>query len=130
MVNVSKNLNYLLYMYSHVLGFIYQSSTNEAQMVKLDYLEMIYHRFSSQMQRYLQACNFSHGDTVSIKHQDIDKRVKKLQDKKFDNICIAEGVLCQLKNMAISAMRQVGWTASGLYEYRFCKIRPLLNKTC
>ena len=29
MVNVSMNLNYLLHLYSHVLGFIYQSSTNE-----------------------------------------------------------------------------------------------------
>ena len=130
MVNVSKNLNHLLYMYSHVLGFIYQSSTDETEMVKLDYLEMIYHRLTSQMQRYLQACNLSHGDTGSIKHQDIDRKVKKLQDKEFNNICIAEGILCQLKNMAHSAMCQVGPDNASLYGYRFCKIRTALNKTC
>ena len=129
-VNVSKNLNYLLYMYSHVLGFIYQSSTDEAQMVKLDYLEMIYHRLTSQMQRYLQACNLSHGDTVSFKHQDIDMTVKKLQVTESDNIRIAEEVLCQLKDRAREAMHQVGKINRGLYGYGFCKIRHVLNKKC
>ena len=128
-VNVSKNLNYLLYMYSHVLGFIYQRSTNEAQMVKLDYLEMIYHRLTSQMQRYLQAHNLSCRDAMCSKHEDIDGRIGALQ-LEFTDMKIAEDTLCHLRNMAISAMHQVRTIDSGLYEWRFCKIRHVLNGKC
>ena len=129
MVSVSKNLNYLLHMYSHVLGFIYQSNTDEAQMGKLDYLEMIYHRFYNQMQRYLQADRYSHGDTVSIKHQDIDGKVEKLQDE-VTNMTIAKAVLCHLRKMAFSAMHEVGQENAAIRGYRFCKILPVLNGTC
>ena len=129
MVNVSKNLNYLLHMYSRVLGFIYQSSTDETQMVRLDYLEMIYHRFYNQMQRYLQAHNLSCRDAMCSKHEDIDGRITALQVE-FTDMGIAEVVLCHLRNMARSALDQVGPKNASLYKYGFCEIRHVLNKTC
>ena len=129
MVNVSKNLNYLLHLYSHVLGFIYQSSTDEAQMVKLDYLEMIYHRFSNQMQRYIQAHNPSHGDTKYIEYEDIHGKITALPVE-FTDMGYAEVVLCHLRSMAITAMRQVGPESAALRGYKFCDILPALNKKC
>ena len=129
MVNVSKNLNYLLYMYSHVLGFIYQSSTDETQMVKLDYLEMIYHRFYNQMQRYLQAHNLSHGDTKCIEQEDIHGNITALQVDVTD-IEIAEVILCHLRDVAFSTMHMLGRENSLVRGYKFCRILPDLQQLC
>ena len=128
-VNVSKNLNYLLHLYSHVLGFIYQSSTNEAQMGKLDYLEMIYHRFYNQMQRYLQANNLSCRDTMCSKHEDIDGRIKALQVE-FTDMEIAEVTLCHLRSIAFSTIRTFGKEYSPLRPYKFCGSLPHLQQLC
>ena len=130
MVSVSKNLNYLLYMYSHVLGFIYQSNTYDAQMVKLDYLEMIYHRFYNQMQRYLQACNLSHGDTMCSEHEDIDEKIIALQVEFPDMKEVAKVILCHLRSIAFCTMRKFGEKNSPLRPYKFCRISPVLNETC
>ena len=129
MVSVFMNLNYLLYMYSHVLGFIYQNSTDEAQMVKLDYLEMIYHRFSNQMQRYLQAHNLSCRDTMCSKHEDIDGRIKALQVE-FTDMEIAKVTLCHLRRIALSTIRTFGKEYSPLRPYKFCGSLPHLQQLC
>ena len=129
MVNVSKNLNYLLHLYSHVLGFIYQRSTDETQMVKLDYLEMIYHRFYNQMQRYLQVHNLSHGDTKCIEQEDIHGNITALQVDITD-IEIAEVILCHLRDMAFSTMHMLGEENSLVRGYKFCRILPDLQQLC
>ena len=72
MVNASTNLHHLLYMYSHLLGLVYQNNTNETLMEQLDLLEMMYCWLSHQMQRYLQAQhNLTSGNTNSIEHQEM-----------------------------------------------------------
>ena len=129
MVNVSMNLNYLLYMYSHVLGFIYQNSTDEAQMGKLDYLQLIYYRFSNHMQWYLQAHNTSHGDTKCIDQEDIHERIKALQVD-FPDMEIAEVILCHLRSIAWITMHTFGKENSQLRPYKFCRILPDLEQLC
>ena len=78
MVSVSKDLHYLLYMYSHVLGLIYQNSnTNHTQqhLDQLDLLEVVFYRLSNQIQRYLLAHSLSSGYTKCIVHQEIEETV-------------------------------------------------------
>ena len=130
MANISTNLNYLLYMYSHVLGFIYQMNSNETQMAQLDFLEMTFYRFSNQMQRFLQAHNLHlHADTICIKHQDIDRKVEKLQ-LEFTDMEIAKVVLCHLRGMARSTMRNIGAENTTLRGYKFCHSLPYLQQLC
>ena len=116
LVNVSTNLNYLLHMYTHVLGLIYQNSTDESQLDQLDLLEMVFYRFSNQMQRYLQAHNPSSGD---------DKCTMLPQE--FNNTEIAHAILCHLRDMALSTVRAIGERYSSLRSYQFCRSATHLN---
>ena len=113
MVNVSINLQYLLHMYSHVLGLVYQNSTAETnQTLQLDLLEMMYHRLFSQTQRYLQAHNSScDHDFVSFTSSE-EPRLKCTQD--------VEVVLCHLRETAIRAMGIIEEENLTLYSYKFC----------
>ena len=113
MVNVSINLQYLLHMYSHVLGLVYQKSTAETnQMEQLDLLEMMYHRLFSQIQRYLQAHNPSSG-------HDFVKFTASLECTQD-----VEVVLCHLREMAVRALdiitEDIGEDNIILYGYQFC----------
>ena len=110
MVNVSINLQYLLHMYSHVLGLVYQNSSADTDW--LDLLEMIYYRLFSQIQRYLQAHNSSCGhDFVSFTSSE-EPRLIGTQD--------VEVVLCHLRETAIRAMGIFGKENLTLYPYKFC----------
>ena len=112
MVNVSINLQYLLHMYSHVLGLIYQKSTAETnQMQQLDLLEMMYHRLFSQIQRYLQA----HKPSSGRYFVPFTSTLEGTQD--------VEVVLCHLREMAIRAWDVIGKENITLYPYKFCSSR-------
>ena len=125
MVNVSANLHYLLYMYSHVLGIIYQSNTNHTQQLEqLDLLETVFYRLSNQIQRYLQAHSLSSGYTKCIVHQEIEETVTALWQEGFTNMEIANVILCHLRvvtnsilNVIIEAFGSEHITFSG---YQFC----------
>ena len=113
-VNVSINLQYLLHMYSHVLGLVYQNSTAETnQMQQLDLLEMMYHRLFSQIQRYLQA----HKPSSGRYFVPFTGTLEGTQD--------VEVVLCHLREMAIRAMdiikEEIGKENITLYGYKFCR---------
>ena len=110
LVDVSTNLNYLRHMYTHVLGLIYQNSTDESQLDQLDLLEMIFYRLSNQMQRYLQAHNHSSGyDKYTVLPQE------------FSNTEIGHAILCHLRDMAKSTVRAIGPANTPLRPYQFCR---------
>ena len=121
LVNVSTNLNYLRHMYTHVLGVIYQNSTDESQLDQLDLLEMIFYRFSNRMQQCLQAHNLSSVDAkwylqpntrCTCHTQTRGYSVSSGYDKctvlpqEFNNTEIAHVILCHLRDMALSTV----WT--------------------
>ena len=112
MVKVSTNLQCLLPTYSCVLGLINLSDKN--QMEQLDLLEMIYYRLFSQIQRYLQAHNFSSGHEI-VKFTSLECT----QD--------VEAVLCHLREMAVRALdiikEDIGKENITLYPYKFCHSR-------
>ena len=113
MVNVSINLQYLLHMYSHVLGLVYQNSTADPdQMEQLDLLEMMYYRLFSQIQRYLQAHNLPSGHEIVPFTSPEEPRLEYTQD--------VEVVLCHLRQMAKRAMNIIGKENIALYPYKFC----------
>ena len=110
LVNVSINLQYLLHMYSRVLGLVYQNSTADTdQMEQLDLLEMMYYRLFSQIQRYLQAHNLSSGHEIVP----FTSKLEGTQD--------VEVVLCHLRETAIRAMNIIGKENITLYDYKFCR---------
>ena len=114
MVNVSTNLQHLRPIFSHVVGLIYENSTDNTQMLWLDLLEMIYYRLSKQTQRYLEAENHS-GNT-----SDIVGTIAKLQQE-HTNIKIAEAALCHLRDIALDIIFTVGIENSQLRPSRLCK---------
>ena len=109
MVKVSTNLQCLLPTYSCVLGLINLSDKN--QMEQLDLLEMMYYRLFSQIQRYLQAHNFSSVHEI-VKFTSLECT----QD--------VEVVLCHLRQMAKRAMdiikEDIGKDNITLSPYKFC----------
>ena len=107
MVNVSTNLQYLLHIYSHVVGLIYQNSTNENLMGWLDLLEMIYHQLSNQMQRYLQAYNLS-GNTYCIDYQRITVTITTMQQQECTTMEITNVILRHLRDIARHTISTVG----------------------
>ena len=119
-VNASTNLHYLLYMYSHLLGLMYQNNTNETLMEQLDLLEMVYYRLSHQMQRYLQAHNLTSGNAKHIEHQEIDGEIAALEQE-FTHLNITNSTLCQLRTITISILSEIGEENSSLRPYQFCK---------
>ena len=117
MVNVSINLQYLLHMYSHVLGLVYQNTTAETdQTQRLDLLEMVYYRLFSQIQRYLQAHNLPSGHEIVKCTSSEDPRLECTQN--------VEVVLCRLREMAVRALdiitEEIGTENITLYPYKFC----------
>ena len=112
MVNVSINLQYLLHMYSHVLGLVYQNSSADTD--QLDLLEMTYYRLFSQIQRYLQVHNLSSGNDYVPFTSSEEPRLERTQNVKV--------VLCHLREMAIRALdiiiEEIGNIT--LYGYKFC----------
>ena len=114
MVNVSINLQYLLYTYSHVLGLVYQNITAETD--RLDLLEMIYYRLFIWAQRYLQAHNLSSGHEIVNFTCSEEPKLGCTQD--------VEVVLCHLREMAKRAMNIIGedieTEKKTLYPYKFC----------
>lgn len=104
MVSVSTDLHYFLYMYSHVLGLIYQNSnTNHTQqhLDQLDLLEVVFYRLSNQIQRYLQAHSLSSGYTKCIVHQEIEETVTAaLWQEGVTNMEIVNVILCHLREVA------------------------------
>ena len=134
MVSASPNLHYLLYMYSHVLGLIYQNSnTNhtQQQLDQLDLLEVVFYRLSNQIQRYLQAHSLSSGYTKCIVHQEIEETVAAaLWQKGVTIMEIVNVILCHLREVTISILnviRQVMRTFT-FYNYQLC--RSLYYLTC
>ena len=125
-VNASTNLHYLLYMYSHLLGLVYQNNTNETLMEQLDLLEMIYYRLSHQMQRYLQAHNLTSGNANSIEHQEIDGEIAALEQE-LSHLNITNSILCQLRSITNSILSEFGQENSSLRPYQFCKSVNHLN---
>ena len=119
-VNASTNLHYLLYMYSHLLGLMYQNNTNETLMEQLDLLEMMHYRLSHQMQRYLQAHNLTSGNAKHIEHQEIDGEIAALEQE-FTHLNITNSTLCQLRTITISILSEIGEENSSLRPYQFCK---------
>ena len=130
-VNVSTNLNYLRHMYTDVLGLIYQNSINESQLEQLDLLEMVFYRFSNQMQRYLQAHNPSSGDAkcntrCTCHSQTKDYSLSSGYDKctvlpqEFTYIEIARAILCHLRDMAWNTLLEVGPENAPFRPYKFC----------
>ena len=124
MVSVSADLHYLLYMYSHVLGLIYQNSnTNptQQQLEQLDILEVVFYRLSNQIQRYLQAHSLSSGYTKCIVHQEIEETVTAaLWQEGFTIMEIANVILCHLRELTKSIVDVIGKEHITLYPYRFC----------
>ena len=125
-VNISTNLNYLLQMYSYVLGFMYRNNISDE--AELDFLEVIFSRFSNQMQRYLQARNHFRRDTMSTKDQQI--KAGNLTQPREGYRQIANVILCQLRDMARTTMRTFGAEHSTLYGYKFCGSLSDLQKLC
>ena len=125
MVSVSANLHYLLYMYSHVLGLIYQSNTNHTQQLEqLDLLEMVFYRLSNQIQRYLQAHSLSSGYTKCIVHQEIEETVTALWQEGFTNMEIVNMILCHLREVTKRILDVIleafGREHITLLVYQFC----------
>ena len=123
MVNVSINLQYLLHMYSHVLGLVYQNSTADPdQMEQLDLLEMMYYRLFSQIQRYLQAHNLPSG------HEIVNFTCS--EEPKLDCTQDVDVVLCHLREMAIRAMDIISEKQNiTLYGYKFCRSKEHVQCT-
>ena len=115
MVNVSINLQYLLHMYSRVLGLIYQNSTADTdQTQRLDLLEMTYYRLFSQIQRYLQAHNPSSAHEIVQFPSPEESRLECMQN--------VEVVLCHLRQTAIRAIDIIEEKQKiNLYGYKFCR---------
>ena len=117
-VNTSTNLNYLLQMYSYVLGLMYRN--NSSDEAELDFLEVIFSRFSNQMQRYLQARNHFRRDTMSTKDQQI--KAGNLTQPIEGYRQIANAILCQLRDVARTTMRTFGKEHCPLYGYKFAAV--------
>ena len=117
MVNVSINLQYLLHMYSCVLGLVYQNSTADTDPTQhLDFLEMIYYRLFSQIQRYLQAHNLPSG------HEIVNLTCS--EEPKLDCTQDVDVVLCHLRETAKTVMDiiiQDTREKINLYGYKFCR---------
>ena len=133
MVSVSTDLHYLLYMFSHVLGLIYQNSnTNhtQQQLDQLDLLEVVFYRLSNQIQRYLQAHSLSSGYTKCIVHQEIEETVTAaLRQEGVTIMKIVNVILCHLRKVTISIMDViVQVTSVTIYNYQLC--RSLYYLTC
>ena len=126
MVTVSGNLQYFLYMYSHVVGLVYQSSTDIEQMEQLDLLEMMYYRLSKQLQRYIQAHKPSSRNTKHIHHLEIDGRIAALEQEST-RLEIANSALCRLGGIARSTFLEIGEKNSPRRPYQFCKSLNRLN---
>ena len=138
LVNVSTNLNYLRHMYTHVLGLIYQNSTDESQLEQLDLLEMIFYRFSNQMQRYLLAHSLSSGDAkcntrCTCHAQTKDSSLSSGCDRctvlqqMFTYIEIAGAILCHLSDMARNTLLAVGPHYAPFRPYLLCSSLTHLN---
>ena len=121
MINVSINLQYLLHMYSHVLGLVYQNITAETDW--LDLLEMIYYRLFIWAQRYLQAHNLPSGHEIVNFTCSEEPRLEYTQT--------VEVVLCHLREMAVSALdiikEDIGEKNITLYDYKFCHSAELIG---
>ena len=142
MVNVSIDLQYLLSMYSHALGRIYQDSTSNAgstssDEAELDFLEMTFSRFSNQMQRYLQASKECSGGTayngtamrsIYINHQEIDNRLGTQPATGYKKS--AHVVLCQLRRVAMAVVYTLKQENCSLYGYKFCSSLEELISMC
>ena len=125
-VNTSTNLNYLLQMYGYVLGLMYRNNISDE--AELDFLEVIFSRFSNQMQRYLQAHNHFRRDTMSTKDQQI--KAGNLTQPIEGYRQIANAILCQLRDVANTTMHTFGAKHSSLYGYKFCGSLSDLQKLC
>ena len=135
--SISTNLNYLLYMYGYVLGLNQESnSTMESQLDKLDFLELVYLRFSNQMERYLQAYRRSCSDAMCITYQGVDKenipgKVTALQQSGgYTHLELAKVVICHLRVMARNTVSLPEFENASLYGYRFCRSLPELQRIC
>ena len=72
--SISTNLNYLVYMYGYILGLSHESnSIAGSELDKVELLEMVFSRFSIQMERYLQAYDHACSGTVCIAYQGFEK---------------------------------------------------------
>ena len=118
-------------MYTHVLGLIYQNSTDESQLEQLDLLEMVFYRLSNQMQWYLQAHNPSSGNakcntrcTCHTQTEDYslssgyDKCTVLPQEHAAGiNTEIAHAILCHLRDMARNTVLAVGFENAPFRPY-------------
>ena len=129
MVSVSADLHYLLYMFSHVLGLIYQNSnTNptQQQLDQLDLLEVVFYRLSNQIQRYLLAHSLSSGYTKCIVHREIEETVTAaLWQEGVTIMEIVNVILCHLREVAISIVdviiAVIGKEHISLFPYQLCR---------
>ena len=84
--NVFWNLSHLLQMYRSVWRMmeLHEGYSGESEAAKLDMLEMVFSRFSNQVERYLQVHRCSCNDTNCNLHQDINKEsIQELVQREF-----------------------------------------------
>lgn len=84
--NAFWNLSHLLQMYRSVWRMmeLHEGYSNESEAAKLDMLEIVFSRFSYQVERYLQVNRCSCNGTNCTLHQDINKEsVQEVLQREF-----------------------------------------------
>ena len=135
--NIATNLNYLVYMYGYVFGILQENgSIAESELDSLDFLEMVFLRFSSQMHRYLQGYRRACSDATCIAYQGIDMDsipgnvTALLQSRGYTHLELVKAIMCQVGVVARNTMWLVGRENSSVRPYKFCRSIPPLQDYC
>ena len=136
--SISANLNYLLYMYGYVLGLSHENnSIVGSELDKLELLEMVYSRLSTQLERYLQAFSRACNDSMCIVYQGFDKasipeELTTLQQLGgYTHLELLKLIICHVRMVIFNI-----WYLPGFKEnitvrpYRFCRSLPELMQYC
>ena len=123
--NISRNLKHLLYMYSYVLR-LNDSETNEKE---LDFLEMMFSRFSQNMEWYVQV-----SDATVVSVVDQNWILGEINDPLSKKGCTPKGLLkliiWKFVELGGATVRLNQFSRIHNFGYRLCNHIERLNETC
>ena len=114
-VNIARNLNHLMYMYSSILGC--PGNGDEGEETQLDFMEMTFFRFSSQMDRYIQSKKYTMYQ--SINKTRIQESVNVLSARCTRRDLIYE-VIKYFQELARTTVNLDAFEQTSAFGYMFC----------
>lgn len=122
--NISRTLNHLMYMYSSILGHPSEQRVSDTDEALLDFLEMTFFRFSSQMERYFQV-----KDCIvqSVNKREIQEEIEALQRAGCTRMELLNKIIGYFKELASGTVQLREFENFSIYSYKFCDSAKNLN---